>query len=234
MTLPDPEYDVPIFAFQLGGNATKSFALVDISPTLPDIDYEPLVPVFEKYKKLLGLPDSKIDWVNSTSSPYLLLCQYDALDIDLFLEATREYLKIWIEHYYKPGKKLTDEKAMENVCNAVYKYKRVLHDNDPAYGIFHKEWGEPVANAFYYIETRNHPSLPMPDHSGKKTKAWENKESNILWERRAQEQVMQAPEQIHQRIIGAIEKKAVQDNMGIITLELFDKYKDALFDELPG
>jgi len=234
MTLPDPEYDVPIFAFQLGGNAAKSFALVDICPTLPDIDYKPLVPVYKKYKKLLGLPDSKIDWVNSTSSPYLLLCQYDALDIDLFLEATREYLKIWIEHYYQPGKKLTDGKAIENVSNAVYKYKRVLHDNDPAYGVFHKEWGEPVADAFYYIETRDDPSIPMPVHSGKKIKTWENKELNILWERQAQERVMQEPEQVHQRIIDAVEAKATRDNMGIITLELFDQYKDALFAELPG
>jgi hypothetical protein len=232
MTLPDPEYDVPIFAFQLGGNAAKSFALVDISPTLPDIDYTPLIPVYEKYKKLLGFAPSKIDWVKSTSSPYLLLCQYEVMDIDLFLEATREYLKVWIEHYYKPGKKLTDAKAIENVSNAVYKYKRVLHDNDPAYGVFHKEWGEPVADAFFYIETRDHPSIPLPDHSKKTNKSWENKELNILWENRAQERVMQAPEQVQQRIITAIEAKAVQDNMGIITLELFDKYKDALFDDL--
>jgi hypothetical protein len=231
LTFPDPEYDVPIFAFQLGGNATKSksFALLDISPTLPDLDYEPLIPVFEKYRKLLDLPRSKIDWVNSTSSPYLLLCQYDTLDIKLFLEATREYLKVWIEHYYKPGKKLTNKKAFENVNNAIIKYKRVLHDNDPAYGIFHKEWGEPVADAFFYIETRNHPSIPPPDHSGKTKKAWENKSLNILWEIRAQERVLQAPEQVQKRIIDTIEAKASDDNMGIITLELFDKYKEAIF-----
>lgn len=228
VTFPDPEYDVPIFAFQLGGNAAKSFALVDISPTLPDVDYTPLIPVFEKYRKLLGLEPSKIDWVNSTSSPYLLLCQYDDLDIDLFLEATKEYLAVWIEHYYKPGKKLADDKSIENVTNAVYKYKRVLHDNDPAYNIFYKEWGEPVADAFFYIETRDHPSIPLPDHTDKTTKAWENKELKILWEKRAQERVMQAPKQVQQRIIDAIEAKAADDQLGIITLEVFDKYKEAL------
>jgi hypothetical protein len=74
----------------------------------------------------------------------------------------------------------------------------------------------------------------MPVHSGNKIKTWENKELNILWERRAQERVMQAPEQVHKRIIDAVEAKATRDNMGIITLELFDQYKDALFAELPG
>jgi hypothetical protein len=51
---------------------------------------------------------------------------------------------------------------------------------------------------------------------------------NILWERRAQEKVMQAPEQVQQRIIDAIEAIAADENIGIITLEVFDKYKEAL------
>jgi hypothetical protein len=130
---PDPDYDVPVFTFQLGGNGSKSIALLDISPTLTNTDYGPLIPVFEKYKKLLNMEPSRIDWVNSICSPYLLHCQYDAMDRNIFLEAAKEYLAIWIEHYYKPGKKLPDEKDIENVCNAIFKYKRVLHNNNPAY-----------------------------------------------------------------------------------------------------
>ena len=164
VAFPEPDYDVPVFTFQLGGNATKSIALLDISPTLPNTDYGPLIPVYEQYRKLLGMEPSGIDWVNSICSPYLLHCQYDVLDRDIFLQAMQEYLAIWIEHYYKPGVKLTDEHAIENVCDAIFKYKTVLHDNDPAYGIFRKEWGEPVADAFFHIETRDHPSIPMPKH----------------------------------------------------------------------
>jgi len=164
VTFPRPDYDVPVFTFQLGGNAKKSIALLDISPTLPDIDYEPLFRAYEKYKKLLGMGPSKIDWVNSICSPYLLHCQYDVLDRGIFLEAMQGYLSIWIEHYYKPGKKLTNEQAIENVRNAIVKYKTVLHDNDPAYKIFCKEWGRPVADAFFHIETRDYPSIPLPNH----------------------------------------------------------------------
>jgi hypothetical protein len=229
---PETDCDIPIFTFQLGGSEGKSIALLDISPTLPDIDYAPIIPVFEKYRDLLGVGPNKIDWVRSICSPYLLHCQYDVLDTDVFLEATREYLATWIEHYYKPGKKLTDDTQIDTVTNAVYKYKRVLHDNDPAYGIFHKEWGEPVADAFFYIETRDHPALPMPNHGDGRLKIWENQELNILWERRAQERVMQAPEQVQKKIVAGIESCAARDNIGIITLEVFDKYKDVLLEQL--
>jgi hypothetical protein len=231
---PQTDTDVPIFTFQLGGNAKKSIALLDISATLPDIDYEPLRPVFEKYRELLHMEPSKLDWVNSICSPYLLHAQYEALDTDLFLAAMREYLAVWIEHYYLPGKTLTDAQTIDAVTNAIIKYKRVLHDNDPAYGIFHREWGEPMADAFFHIETRDHPSIPMPDHAGNKLKAWENKDLNILWERRAQERVMQAPEPVQQRIIESIETQAAADSMGIITLELFDKYKETLLASVAG
>lgn len=230
LTFPDPDFDIPIFAFQLGGNTKKSIALLDISPTLPDINYEPLKPVFEKYRVLLDMQPSKMDWVNSISSPYLLHAQYETLDIDVFLAATREYLEIWIEHYYLPGAKLATADSREHVTNAVIKYKQVLHQNDPAYGIFCREWGQPVADAFFHIETRDAPSIPMPAHDGARLKPWENISLNIIWEQRAQQRVMQAPKQVQQRIIDSIEAKAFEDNMGIVTLEVFDKYKESLFD----
>ena len=43
---------------------------------------------------------------------------------------------------------------------------------------------------------------------------------------------MQSPEQVQQRIIDGIEAMAAEDNMGIITLELFEKYKETLLNAL--
>jgi len=162
LTLPDPGYDIPIFMFQLGGNETQKIALLDISPTLPNVDYGPLIPTFEKYRDILGVPPSKIEWVNQICSPYLLHCQYDALDTENFLKATREYLRIWIEHYYLPGKPIGREEDRACALDRVYRFKEILHANDPAYGIFAKAWGKPVADAFFYLETQSHPALPPP------------------------------------------------------------------------
>ena len=163
VAFPKPETDIPIFMFQLGGSAGKSIALLDISPTQPDVDYEPLLETFERYREKLHVSPNKVKWVQEICSPYLLHCQYDELDIDLFLEATRAYFRIWRDHYYLPGKPLETEAQIKHATDAIFRFKRVLHDNDPAYGIFDKEWGRPVADAFFYIETKDHPALPMPD-----------------------------------------------------------------------
>jgi hypothetical protein len=162
LTLPEPDHDIPIFMFQLGGNETQKIALLDISPTLPGVDYTPLIPAFEKYRDRLKMAPSRVEWVNSICSPYLLHCQYDALDTALFLEATREYLQIWIRHYYLPGRPIATEEGRAQASQAIYRFKEVLHANDPAYGIFAKAWGKPVADAFFYLETQSHPALPMP------------------------------------------------------------------------
>jgi hypothetical protein len=163
LTLPEPEWDIPIFMFQLGGNERQKIALLDISPTLPSIDYAPVIPVFEKYRDRLRMEPSKVEWVNRICSPYLLHCQYDVLDTEVFLEATGEYLQLWIDHYYLPGRRLEAAADREQATKAIYTFKEVLHANDPAYGIFAKAWGKPVADAFFYLETHHHPALPMPE-----------------------------------------------------------------------
>ncbi|MEO8443790.1 MAG: hypothetical protein ABI567_02160 [Gammaproteobacteria bacterium] len=158
---PDPAYDVPIFMFQLGGNATQSIALLDIASTRPGMDYAPLQPAFEKYRGILDPEKPTVDWVRSISSPFLLDCQYGALDVDRFMDATREYLRIWIESYYKPAVALASPEAIEAATNAIHRYKKVVYEGDPAHGIFSKAWGKKVADAMIYLEMRDHPALEI-------------------------------------------------------------------------
>ncbi|MDH4022579.1 MAG: hypothetical protein OEV14_05590 [Gammaproteobacteria bacterium] len=160
---PEPAFNVPIFMFQLGGNDTQSIALLDISPTLPAMDYGPLLAAHRKYRDLLAVEESKIEWVTQISSPYLLHRQYGPLDEDLFMEASREYLRIWIEHYYKPGAVHSSPEDIETATAAIRRYKKILHQSDPAHGIFSKAWGKKVADAFMYLETRDHPALEIFD-----------------------------------------------------------------------
>ncbi len=163
VVLPEPEYDIPIFFFQLGGNDQQKIAMLDISPTSAATDYSPLEKVYEKYRDLLAIDPCKLDWVTSISSPYLLQREYAELDAELYLEAMYEYLCIWIEHYYKPAKRFATQAEIDYATQAIYRFKQTLHANDPAYSIFSKAWGKPVADAFFYLETRHHPSLPMPE-----------------------------------------------------------------------
>jgi len=226
LALPEPCYEIPIFMFQLGGNDVQSIALLDFSPTMPGTDFSPLIPVFNKFRDLLGIEPSTVRWVQSICSPYLLHCHYDVLDTDIFLQAFRDYVEVWIEHYYKPAKKITDVKRIEIATNSIYKFKHVLHSNDPAYGIFRKEWGKSVADAFYYLETRNYPALAMPDGEHEKFKSWDNVDLNVLWSREAQEKVLQAPQSVQPRIRQAIEERVAAAGFAMITLDVFEKYMD--------
>jgi len=157
---PEPCYDIPIFMFQLGGNATQSIALLDISPVRIGTDLAPLQPAYAHWRERLAVEDSTIAWLNSISSPCLLHRQYGPLDVPLFMEAARDYLRIWIEHYYEPAR-LLEGPALEEATQGIHRYKRVLHDGDPAHDLYSRAWGRPVADAFMYLETRDHPALAL-------------------------------------------------------------------------
>ncbi len=230
MTFPRHDNDVPIFFFQIGGRGDRSIAVLDISPTRPDVDYAPIVPVFEKYHELLGLGPSKVAWLQKICSPYLLHCQYDEIDCDLFLEAMREYLKIWLEHYYRLGTALTDEHEIEVVTNAIYKFKYVLHHHDPAYGIFAKAWGKSAADAFVHLECSDHPAYRPPETLASKVKPWHNAELNVAWTEKAQLLAATVPEASRADVRTAIERCAADNDLGIVTTELYARYSSDVED----
>lgn len=224
MTFPRHDNDVPIFFFQIGGRGERSIAVLDISPTHPGIDYAPIAPVYEKYHELLGLGPSKVAWLQKICSPYLLHCQYDEIDCDLFLEAMREYLEVWLEHYYRPGTNLTDEHEIEVVTNAIYKFKYVLHHHDPAYGIFAKAWGKSAADAFVHLECSDHPAYQPPETLDGKVKPWHNDELNVAWTEKAQLLAAAVPEASRAGVRATVERRAAEHDLGIITPELYQRY----------
>lgn len=223
LVYPDPAWNVPIFMFQLGGNGRQSIALLDIVPTLPGFDFGPLLPLFEKYRTALGVGASQVPWINKICSPCLLHRQYGELDTQLFLEATAAYLEVWIRHYYEPGRRIEEPADIERVTNAVYRYKHVLHANDPAYGIFEKAWGRPVADAFHYVESCEHPSLPMPDEADPYAKVWENPELDVMWTLAAQRRCEQESGQDRPRLRQVLEERARAAGFVMITPEVYER-----------
>lgn len=218
---PEPSWDVPFFMFQMGGNKTQTIALLDISPTHPGMDYSALLPVYEKYRDALGIRPAPIEWVTRISSPYTLHAQYEQIDRDLFMEAAAAYLDVWIRHYYEPARKLDNPRDIDIVTNALYKYKHVLHANDPAYGIWEKSWGRPLADAFHYIETCEHPALPMPEDADPYAQVWDNRELNVMWTLAAQSRFEQDKGTPEQR--ATIEQRARAAHFGMITPEVYER-----------
>jgi hypothetical protein len=221
---PKPTNNVPFFFFQLGGKEDRSIAVLDISPTQPDVDYAPLIPVYEKYSTALGLGPTKVDWMKKTCSPYLLSCQYDELDDELFIEAMCEYFRVWVEHYYRPGEELNDESAIERAANAIYKFKYVLHHHDPAYKIFAKSWGKTVADAFVYLECADDPAYRPPEGEEARVKIWNNPDFNVQWTAGAQLAILAAPEAEQAALREDLERKVAEAGFGIITPALLARY----------
>jgi hypothetical protein len=221
---PQPNTDVPIFFFQLGGKEDRSIAVLDISPTLARADYSPLIPVYEKYSAALGLGPTKVDWMTKICSPYLLSCQYESLDDALFIEAMCEYFRVWVEHFYQRRAELEDEREVELVSNAIYKFKYVLHHHDPAYKIFSKSWGKTVADAFVYLECADDPAYRPPEGAAARVKAWMDWDRNVQWTADAQLQVLAAPEAERESIRESIESQVAAAGFGIVTPELLQKY----------
>ena len=174
----------------------------------------------------MGLGEVKAPWLKRTSSPYLLSCQYDELDCDLFNDAMEAYLDVWLEHYYRPGKQLDDEHDIAAVTNAIYKFKYVLHHHDPAYGIFAKSWGKGVADAFVHLECSDYPAYLPPDQLESRVKPWDNRELNIEWTENAQLLAMETPEPEQAALRARFEARAAARDYGIITPEIFRNFSD--------
>ncbi|MFW2403701.1 MAG: hypothetical protein ACN4GT_02965 [Gammaproteobacteria bacterium] len=226
MVFPKHDSDIPIFCCQIGGRGDRVIALLDIAPTTKDIDYTPLIPVFEKYRDALGLGEIKAQWLTRTSSPYLLARHYDELDCELFVEAMEAYLQIWIDHYYTPGKTLEDPHQIDTVTNALYRFKYVLHHNDPAYEYFARSWGKGVADAFVHLECSDHPAYLPPEQLKSRVKPWFNPELNVEWTENAQLLAMEVPEGELDDVRNAMEERARTNDFGIITPEIFTRFSE--------
>lgn len=222
---PSAETELPVFFCQIGGIGDRSIAVLDISPTTPDLDLTPLEPVHAKYSELLGLEPTKSHWLQSICSPYLLHCNYAELDTGLYVEAMVEYCRTWIDHYYRSAVPVATERRRALVENAIYKFKYQLHHHDPAYGIFAKSWGKPVADAFVFLECGDHPAYAPPDALESEIKPWHDEDRKLLWSRSAQEELMQQPAPLQEHAREAVESAARADGMGIITPELLRKYR---------
>lgn len=228
---PAPDTEIPIFFFQVGGVGDRSIAVLDISPTTPDLDLRPLAAVHEKYSQSLGLGPTSAQWLQSISSPYLLHCNYAELDTSAYVEAMTEYAGIWIEQYYRPAVPAATAQRQALVENALYKFKYQLHHHDPAYGIFAKSWGTPVADAFVYLECGDHPAYAPPAPLETDVKPWHDEPQTLLWSQDAQLEVLQAPTAQDQVALReGMEEAALAARLGIITPALLAAFRrgDAL------
>jgi hypothetical protein len=224
MAIPRPETEAPVFFFQLGGVGDRSIAVLDISPTTPDLDLSPLAPVHEEYARRLGLEPTHLPWLQTVCSPYLLHCAYKELDEALYVEAMADYCRLWIDRYYLPALAAEPTARGELTANAIYKFKYQLHHHDPAYDFFAKSWGKATADAFLDLECGDPPAMLPPVDLGPDIKPWHDVDRRLVWDADAQLTVMGAEPARWEGWRASVEERAAAEGLGIITPALLERY----------
>jgi hypothetical protein len=223
---PKVEYDIPCFLLHMGGMPpNKTLAIMDLAPNSDNTDMTPFRRLSDKHRTALDLPDTRVEWLRSVTSPHLLHCAFKPLDPDRFLETMKETLETWRNQYIEPAERDDDESSVQARSDAVLQMKEVLYKNDPAFGIFTKAFGQAMSDVLAEAGFGGTPGLSIaevtepPPAPG----SWVNKKLGVSWNADAQEKVLEAPLFIRRMIRRTIEKEAVKEGARVVTADLVDR-----------
>jgi len=157
---PQPEYGIPIFTYQLGGNIPDRVIFVlDIVPTISTEVPAELGKQHKKFISRMEAPGSTQDWMKPITSEQLLVCQYEPLDPELIREAVREYARIWRREYYTSTKASIDGEQEKRAVEKILEFKRVLHANDAGLSIYERTFGKKMVRAIEEAAFGSEPSI---------------------------------------------------------------------------
>jgi len=157
--VPEENYDIPLFSYDLVEALKRMFATVDIVPLLKTEDYAkryiaPMKPITDKYAeipRIEGLKQDISDWGKEFESGQKLYVRCAKEYEPSTEEAFAEYLDMYIE-FIKNAEPLTDEKTKAEMADIKQRYKEAYHENDPGVGpmvvFFGKEWTEKFFKEF--------------------------------------------------------------------------------------
>ena len=83
-----------------------------------------------------------------------------------------------------------------------------------------------MADAFDYLESQEHPALPLSHEADPYAPAWENPELNVMWTLAAQQKFEREPAPLQTGLRERLEKRARDARFGMITAEIYDRLRD--------
>lgn len=220
---PRIEYAIPSLLLHIGGMPPhKTLATMDLVPCSPGLDMGPFGQISATHRAALGLPDNKVEWLHSVTSPHLINCPFQPLDLERFLATFEATLAIWRSVYIEPAIEDNNEQSLAARSAAVLEMKKILFRNDPAFPVFTRAFGRTMSDAFAEAAFGGTPGLsiaeaiePLPVPG-----SWVNKKLGIAWNADAQERVHEAPAFLRPMIRRLIEKEAAKEGQSVATVEL--------------
>jgi len=220
---PRVEYPIPSFLLHIGGMPPdRTLLILDLAPSLPDMEMTPFGRVAESQRTALGLPDGGVDWLRAVTSPHLLYCALQPLDPERFLDTLAATLEVWRSDYIQPAERDGNEASIRARRDQILTMKQVIFRNDPAFPVFTRHFGRGMSDVFAEAAFGGDPAvaiaetaetLPTPG-------SWVNKKLGVGWTAEAQEQVHEAPLFIRPMIRHMIEKEAAKEGISLVTPEL--------------
>ncbi len=227
---PQPEYGIPIFTYQLGGNIPDRVIFVlDIVPTISTEVPAELGKQHKKFISRMEAPGSTQDWIKPITSEQLLVCQYEPLDPELIREAVREYARIWRRVYYTPAEATIGGEQEKRAVEEILEFKRVLHANDAGLAIYERAFGKKMVRAIEEAAFGSEPSITAP--VGESSAEPEDDDTSfqedgtVTWTEKAKGYVQEAPAFVRGRIKRRAEKKAQDLGIDEITRDFVDELR---------
>jgi Ferredoxin-dependent bilin reductase./Proto-chlorophyllide reductase 57 kD subunit. len=227
---PKPEYNIPIFTFQLGGQIPdKVIFVTDIIPTLQKDDLNAAKKLYRRYSQEMKNPGARQGWISEICTEYALVCQYKPMDPEIVLEALSEYLFCWRSLYELAKEPIVAQSDIRVISESIKKFKTILHDNDAGLEIYLKKFGKEALSAIeaaaFGTQIQSADSAIEPTEITETEKAAPESNSGLSWTTDAAEYLQEAPKFIRGKIKANAESKARQSGITQITKEFIEKLR---------
>ena len=227
---PKPEFGIPIFTFQLGGQIPeKVIFVVDIIPVIRHATDHGISELYHKHASGSDNLGSSKDWIHQICSENALICQYKPFEPEKILNALTDYLCFWRDIYYLQDSGGISGEAEKEVREGILKFKSILHANDAGLEIYLKKFGKEMTSVIEQAAFGSEPPLPQLEETGQAEQDAPGSDlvsnDQLLWSEDAEQYLLDAPKFVRSKIRSNAEEKAMASGIKTITRDFIENLR---------
>ena len=218
---PKPEFGIPIFTFQLGGQIPdKVIFVIDIIPIIKSQSDIGISEIYKKHSSGMNNLGSTQEWINLICTKNAIICQYKPLEPEKILNALTDYLCFWRDTYYLPAEPVISEQDQISATENILKFKTLLHANDAGLEIYLKKFGKEMIAVIESAAFGSEPALNSKTDAEIDNSILSEQSSSdtgFIWTDEAEQFIQDAPKFVRSKIRENAEKKALELGIKEIT-----------------
>jgi hypothetical protein len=212
---PKPEFGIPIFTFQFGGQIPdRVIFVIDIIPVISSPADPGISGIYKKHASGMNNLGSGQDWINQICTENALICQYKALEPEKVLSALTDYLVYWRDACYFKAVANVTEADQKVATGNILKFKSILHENDAGLEIYSRKFGKEMSLAIQSAAFGSVPALTgltEPESNNNDVLEGASAVSSVVaWTPDAEQFLQEAPRFVRSKIRASAEKKALE------------------------